>query len=273
MTIHAVLDLLSCPHCSGPLALTDDRRGVGCTRGHRFDLARQGYLNLLAGRQPANADTAAMIGARERFLAAGPFDSIADAVVRLTAAGGPERLLDAGAGTGRLLATLLDAAPGSRGIALDVSTAAARRAARAHPRLGAIVADVWRRLPIADGAIDLVLSNFAPRNPPEFTRVLRPDGSLLTITPTAEHLTELRRTYGLMEIQADKTEHLIDTLTPSFDLAAHERVQARTRWPAELVADAIAMGPNAFHTAADRPVTGAAVTVSVDVRRWIRRLG
>src|SRR5689334_18866545 len=160
--------------------MAGDGSGVHCAQGHRFDLAKQGYLNLSAGPQLANADTPAMVAARERFLGAGFFDPVTAAATRLAAPTAGSRILDAGAGTGQLLAALLDAGAqddrlvpggepaGSRGIAVDVSTAAARRAARAHPRLGAVVADVWRKLPVADACLDLVVSNFAPRNPPEF---------------------------------------------------------------------------------------------------------
>lgn len=269
MGIAEVVDLLACPYDADPLTLTDDGRAVGCLRGHRFDLARQGYLNLLAGPQPANADTAAMIDARTRFLAAGLFDPIAAAAATL--AGGAARVLDAGAGTGRLLATLLDTDLDPRGVALDVSTAAARRAARAHPRLAAVVADVWRTLPVADSAFDLVVSNFAPRNPAEFFRVLAPGGRLLTITPSAEHLAELRSAYGLLDIPPTKADRLAETLAGRFAAVHTQTVRRRDRWTADLVGDAIAMGPNAFHARDDRPEPAPAdVTISVELRLWSR---
>ena len=267
MGIAQVVELLACPYCADRLALTDDGRAASCRQSHRFDLARQGYLNLLAGPQPPNADTPAMIDARARFLATGLFDPIAGVAGRLAA--GSSRILDAGAGTGRLLASLLDGDPEARAVALDVSTAAARRAARAQPRLGAVVADVWRTIPAVDGAFDLVVSNFAPRNPAEFVRVLETGGRLLTITPGAEHLTELRRTYALLDIQPDKADRLADTLAGWFAPIRTETVHRRDRWSAETVADAIAMGPNAFHTDPARPAPAAAdVTIAAELRLW-----
>ena len=269
MGIAEVIDLLACPNCADGLTLTLDGRGVCCPQRHRFDLARQGYLNLLAGPQPANADTPEMIEARTRFLAAGLFDPIAAAAAAL--AGGAARVLDAGAGTGRLLGALLDADQDTCGVALDVSTAAARRAARAHPRLGAVVADVWRALPVKDSAVDLVVSNFAPRNPAEFFRVLAPGGRLLTITPTEEHLAELRSAYGLLDIPPAKADRLAETLAERFAPQHAETVRRGDRWSGQLVGDAIAMGPNAFHARDDRPAaTAADVTICVELRLWSR---
>src|SRR5690606_6340959 len=81
-------------------------------------------------------------------------------------------IVDAGAGTGHLLARVLDrAGPHAVGLALDISKHAIKRAARAHPRIGAVVADVWRPIPIRDGRAALVMNAFAPRNGPEFARI------------------------------------------------------------------------------------------------------
>ncbi|MDP9135674.1 MAG: 23S rRNA methyltransferase, partial [Actinomycetota bacterium] len=67
-----VIDLLRCPHCGGALELDG---GTGrCAAGHSFDVARQGYLNLLPGdARTGTADTATMVRARAQFLAAGHY--------------------------------------------------------------------------------------------------------------------------------------------------------------------------------------------------------
>ncbi len=110
-----------------------------CASGHAYDLARQGYLNLLGRSAPANADTPSMLAAREHVLSSGAYEPLADALT--DAAAGAQSVLDVGAGTGYYLAHLMDRGA-VRGVALDVSVAACRRAARAHERLGA-----WWRMP------------------------------------------------------------------------------------------------------------------------------
>lgn len=236
------LDWTSCPHCGLPLRLIG--RTMRCDDGHSFDMARQGYVNLSGGAQPANADTAEMLDARARFLATGHYDAIADA------AAGPatgERVVEVGAGTAFYLSRIMDRHEGAEGLATDVSVAAARRAARAHPRVAAVVADTWAGLPLQSGSVDSVVCVFAPRNPREFARVLRPGGSLVVVQPLPEHLAELRSTYGLLGVAADKTERLAASLE-GWEIRLRNELRYHADLTAESVADLVGMGPNAFHT-------------------------
>ena len=173
-----VSGLLQCPVCSSGLALGDG--AVRCGAGHSFDVARQGYVNLV----PGNGDSAEMVEAREAFLGAGHFRPLTGALVaeamNVEAAGA---VVDVGAGTGHHLAYVLATPPERPGVALDTSTAALRRAARIHPRAAAVGADAWKPLPLRDGIAAIVLSVFAPRNPDELARILAPGGALLAVTP------------------------------------------------------------------------------------------
>lgn len=245
MNLHVARDLLACPHCGQALAPL--QRCWVCPSGHSFDVARQGYLNLSGGPEPANADTVDMLDARTRVQSAGVFDFVShglDEVVPLT---GIQTVLEVGAGTGHYLAQLVEARPPARGLALDVSRTAARRAAKAHHRVASVVADVWRGLPLLDNTIDVLLCIFAPRNPAEFARVLRPDGRAIVVTPAPEHLAELRQSYGLLGLEDDKHDRL---LTRFVGHLVHERtlgLRRTTTLPADVLADLIRMGPNAHH--------------------------
>ncbi|MFT3861624.1 putative RNA methyltransferase [Micropruina sp.] len=262
MSLHAAHDLLRCPHCAADL--TADGPRWRCPAGHSFDVAKQGYLNLANGPEPANADTPAMLEARARVQASGLFDVVSEALDQQVPLTGATTLLEAGAGTGHYLAGLVEGRPGARGLALDVSRAAARRASRAHHRVASVVADVWRGLPVRTASLDVVLCVFAPRNLAEFARVLRPDGTLLIATPTAGHLAELRERYGLLGIDDDKHDRLLAAASEYF---AHEHTAVAksltSQVAAAVVDDLIGMGPNAFH---NPPRAAGAETVRLAVR-------
>lgn len=267
----AVTSYVRCPVCASSVRVGDDQ--VACDRGHSFNIARQGYVSLVSGKGgPGTGDSAAMVLAREAFLARGHYQPVADAL-RAPAVrsdrGGPGLVLDLAGGTGYYLARVLDALGGRLGACVDLSAPALRRAARAHPRAVALGADAWQSLPFADGAAALVLSVFGPRNAAEIRRVLAPDGTLLVATPGADHLAELREALGLIGIDERKTERLAEAYGGYADSSVTP-VRCELRLGHAELTDLVAMGPSARHIAADElagrvAALPAAVTVTVDV--------
>ena len=253
MGLDAARGLLACPVCSAPLDVVEEGARpahAACRSGHSYDVARQGHLNLLGSAQPANADTPAMVEARARVLAFGAFDAV-DAVLARRGAGA-RTVLDVGSGTGHHLARLLEALPHARGVSLDVSVPAARRAARAHARAASIVADAWGTLPVRSRRFSLVTCLFAPRNMAEFARVLADAGLLVVVTPDPAHLAALRARHGLLAIEPDKDDRLLRSASGLFEVVARQRVRTPVSADAPLARDLIGMGPNAFHGVPDR---------------------
>lgn len=267
-----VLPYLRCPVCGQRIAMHE--RAVRCRRGHAFNVARQGYVDLATGRVTHPGDSAAMLDARTRWFATGGYDFLT-AALAAQVAGVAGLVVDAGAGTGHHLAAVLEASPASVGLAIDVSKPAVRRAARAHRRAAAVLADSWQRLPVADGAAAVVLDVFAPRNGAEFARVLRGDGTLLVVTPTAGHLAELVDALKLLRVPPEKTGQVAAGLDPWFRLAG-ERVHTRTlSLSRPEVRTLVEMGPSARHADPDRLATAldtlaepVAVTASVRLARY-----
>ncbi|MCJ0893985.1 methyltransferase domain-containing protein [Rhodococcus sp. ARC_M5] len=247
-----VVDALVCPQCrarelDSGLGVGDTDRTLWCDRGHSFDVARQGYVSLLTGDGGKfSGDSAEMIAAREVFLGEGHFDPIAAAV----SAGVPEGsdvVLDVGVGTGHYLAAVLDAHADARGIGVDVSKFAARRAARSHPRLGSVVADIWSGLPVRSGALSAVTCVFAPRNAGELNRVLVDDGVLVIVTPTSRHQRELRGPLGLIGVEEDKTRRLGESLSGLFEPVAESPLEYSMMLSRNDIDALIGMGPSARH--------------------------
>jgi 23S rRNA (guanine745-N1)-methyltransferase len=244
---------LRCPHCRADLSLTD---GVlGCADGHRFDVARQGYVSLLPGAaRTGTADTAAMVGARVELLGSGAYDPLTAGVVRAVADAVdgadqvPGCVVDAGGGTGHHLGAVLDRCTNRVGVCCDLSRYAARRAARAHPRMGAVVADVWGGLPVRDGSAATVLDVFAPRNPAEFHRILQPQGVLVVATPQPDHLGEIADRFGLLSVDEEKPRRLREGLGGLFAREGSASCRWRMRLSRRQALALVQMGPSARHT-------------------------
>jgi 23S rRNA (guanine745-N1)-methyltransferase len=245
----AAIAQLRCPVCRDPLTgPTPAERALRCPRGHSFDQARQGYVDLTAGRLTHDGDSAEMVAARDRLLAGGHFRAISAAVVTaLDPYQGMKMAVEVGAGTGYYLARVLDARADLAGLAVDVSKPALRRAARAHPRMAAVRADVWRGLPIADGGAQLVLDVFAPRAGAEFARILARDGVLVVVTAEPDHLRQLIGPLGMLGVDPEKRERLAGKLSPWFALADERTVQGTLLLSREDALALVRMGPSGHH--------------------------
>lgn len=220
--------ILRCPYCHK--ALQRQERTYRCPSGHSFDIARQGYANLLSSAQRRSkdpGDNRDMILARRRFLDSGFYAPIADAIngaVTAALSGATERpapnLLDAGAGEGYYLARL-DAALASPPVAprpalygVDISRHGMQYATHRSKAITWLVASLVD-LPLASASVDVVLSVFAPLAPEEFRRVLRPDGTLVVVGPGPYHLYALRQQL-YAEVTPHEPEQLLPTLASSF---------------------------------------------------------
>lgn len=247
--LNRVVHALACPHCGAELTQGD--RALLCAAGHNFDIAKQGYVNLLSGATKHSADTREMVEARAGFLAAGHYAPISGALVELARRmGDPETsgcVVDIGGGTGYYHAQVVEAFPDSVGALLDISKFAARHAARTHPRIGAVVADAWQGLPLQDGAASLVLNTFAPRNGPELRRILAPGGVLLVVTARPGHLQELIDALGLLSVDDRKESRLTEQLAPYFTVAETQQLTRTMTLDHQALAQLVAMGPNAWH--------------------------
>ncbi len=226
---------LACTVRGCGLALQHVDRVWKCSRGHSFDVARSGYVNLLQPqdrRSPIPGDSSASIDARARALAAGIGRSILNAFVERAAAlpfGDGAAVVDLGCGSGDALAALA-ARRSMSGIGIDLSAAAIDAAARAHQGLTWVVANADRRLPLLDQRVALVLSLHARRNPAECARALEPRGHLLIAVPASDDLNELREAVQGTAVVRERGDALVDAHRDGFTLVersvARERVEA-----------------------------------------------
>jgi 23S rRNA (guanine745-N1)-methyltransferase len=270
--------LLRCPVCRLDL-LASTAGALVCGNRHGFDLARDGYVNLLDGRRRsliARGDSAEQLGHRTAFLEAGHFNPVASAIAAHVVHAAPVegwRVLDAGCGTGHHLAGVSAAlrAP-VIGLGFDIARTAARRAARQWRELAFAVADVWAEWPVRDEAADLVLSIFAPKNFAEMSRVLRPGGWLALAYPGPNHLAELVDRFGLLQQHTGKTGRYAAATRRWVGPSTTVRLVHRMRLNRESIRHAVLMGPNARHIAPSAlDVEAAAMDVTIDIAMLFAR--
>lgn len=268
--------MLICPLCGSPLQASDG--GVTCVAGHRFDRARQGYLNLLPvqhkrSRDPGDNQT--MVEARRRFLEGGHYAPVARQLAALAKAQAPRRWLDIGCGEGYYTAAVADALPRASGFALDISREAVKRACRRTPRVEWLVASM-ARIPLPDRSCGLLISVFSPLDWNEALRLLAPGGRLLRVGPTNAHLMELRQAL-YQEVRDYVDDKHLACLPPDVRPAGVEHLAFGLKLDScEARADLMAMTPHGWRASAERrsAVVANPLTVTVSMRfDWFERQG
>lgn len=282
-----IIDVLADPADGTVLSGADDYSRLVSESGHSFDVAKQGYVTLAPGAGLKHkGDDADMVTAREAYLSKGHFAPFVEAVTgavqnaldsTVNADDVPEpALLEVGAGTGYYLSHTLDSIEGARGVGLDISPHAARHLAKCHPRVGAVIADVWERLPLRDESINAISVVFAPRNPAEFQRVLAPGGQVIVLTPQAGHLDELRDPLGILGVEEGKVERMYDQAAGHLEQAADPvNLAFAIQLDKESIAAQVAMSPSARHISAEELADRMAAlpqTMSVTAHARLDRL-
>lgn len=270
---------LRCPLDGSPL----DMQGgsLRCANQHSFDIARQGYANLLGAQDKRSrdpGDSKAMIAARRRFLEAGYYQPIAE---RLSTTLMPylkenALIVDAGCGEGYYLQQLrkhmLDAArPEPHIVGFDISKWAMQAAGGRFPATWLVAST--RHIPLAEASADVAMDMFGFPDYAEFARVLKPSGLLVCVRAGKDHLLELRKI-----IYPDVKTKVVSDPEPaeltrigsaqlSYDIA---------RLETEFIGDLLLMTPHLFRASAQGKARVAAlrelslrVDVSIDLLQKI----
>jgi 23S rRNA (guanine745-N1)-methyltransferase len=255
--------MLLCPVRDCHLALarqvgSDAARGLLCPRGHSFDVARSGYINLLQPQQRRSktpGDTTAAAAARRRLHDRGVTEPLLHAIAEMMAATPADVVLDAGCGDGFYLGSLARLT-GFDAHGVDISTPAVDAAARRYPGCEWIVANADRFVPYSDSSFSVVLSITARMNSGEFRRVLRAGGRLIVALPAPDDLIELRGA------GRDRVARTVQTFAHGFALADRRRVTTAADLDAAAVGDVLL---SVYRPMRTHPPEAMRVTFSLDL--------
>lgn len=219
--------LYVCPICQSSLDAMD--KTWRCAQNHSFDVARQGYVNLLPAQFKKSknpGDAASMVRARQHFLSAGHYAPLQAALVRALSEVVKDKatstLLDVGCGEGYYTQALAQVV--AQTTAVDISKAAVQATAKlgcanTTPLVASAV-----KLPLASGSVDVAASIFAPIIPIELSRVLKSGGTLIIAKPSPEHLVELRKLL-FDKVRLHDSNKFVGELAPFFTLQKTEQVR------------------------------------------------
>jgi len=222
---------LSCPVCKS--ALLQQGTTLRCQNLHSFDIARQGYWNLLLAhkkRSKAPGDNAEMVAARGRFLDQDFYAPLSDkinqlAISALTNTSEPV-ILDMGCGEGyytsRLYSELLQHGNTPKLVGLDISKHAIKAACRRNKNITWLVGS-GADIPMPANTLDLQIVLFSRLMPESFAKPMKPGALLLVAWPGADHLIELRRLI-YQEIKPSDFNPA-QTLKSAFSLQGQEQVK------------------------------------------------
>ena len=232
---------LLCPLCGEILGREDHR--FACPNRHSFDIARQGYVNLLPVQQKKSlhpGDTREQVLSRRAFLEGGFYAPIAEALCQIAAdCSGP--ILDVGCGEGYYSNRLAEALKAEL-VGLDISKEAVRCAAGRYKNAQWLCASA-ARLPVEDGSVGLLTSLFALTMPEEFRRVLRPDGTFMQVLAAEDHLLGLKKI--IYDDLTYKEKEVVPNI-PGFALVESRPVRFSFTVEGEQVQNLLSMTPHVY---------------------------
>ncbi len=265
---------LRCPIEASPLAI--DRASLVCEHGHRFDVARQGYVNLLGSKDKSSkdpGDSKEMVSARAAFLGADFYRPLADACLDITlryCSGIADRqitLMDAGCGDGYYLNHIQENLPNNfcnraAVVGFDISKWAVQQSARRCD--GTWFVGSNRHIPMTDSSVDLLFDMFGFPDYSSFLRVLVPGGRLVRLIPGDRHLIELREIiYPNIKPRSERTQY-----PETFKVVSEKHITYDMSLGTEDLKYLLLMTPHMFRSTLERrqqALNHQQLTLTVDV--------
>ena len=242
------MEIMKCPVCGQ--ALISDNRTWRCANRHSYDVAKEGYVNLLSAHRSGDkiGDNREMALSRRDFLNKGYYAPLAEAVTECLSrySSDGDTVLDICCGEGYYTAFAAQRL-NRRFYGFDLSKNMVRLAAKRMLDARFFVANI-AAIPITDGAVKAAFHLFAPFHAAEFRRIIADDGVLITAIPGRDHL------YGLKEVLYDQP-YRNDEKEPSAEgMIAIERIRVRgeiTLHSREDIDALFQMTPYYYHTPSD----------------------
>ncbi len=258
--IDANIGLFACPICQESMHVYDQGR-LTCSANHTFDIAKQGYVNMLT-HSAASKYSKDLFESRKTIIDSGLYDPLEEKIAELI--GEAKTVLDTGCGEGSHLARILSQKQGI-GFGIDIAKEGILAAARHYPKQIWCVGDLAKS-PFAKTSFDVILNILSPANYEEFKRLLTSNGCVVKVVPQSGYLQQLRsQLYADSAKETYSNEQTVERFRESFSNVTVERITYTVPLASVLVPALLEMTPMGWHKAQHAEVTVNEITIDVDV--------
>lgn len=179
-----------CPVCNEKLLLKD--RNYRCQNNHVFDVAKEGYVNLLRKQgHKEYGDSVDMVKARREFFSKDYYHPLKERLAEIVKQYKPRTMIDLGCGEGYYTNYIYENYNCDI-VGLDISKEAVRLASKANPDVKYVVGSV-QDICLFNDSCDMISNLFTPLDLKEIKRVLKKDGHLVLVKVSKNHLLELKQ--------------------------------------------------------------------------------
>lgn len=270
--------IFKCPVCAATMAIVDSKSLV-CSKNHTFDLAKQGYVNLVT-RPLATKYDKELFESRKMIAESGFFEPLSEMIASLIkeevhCADKPIKILDTGCGEGSHLSSIKDKIHSQSlnevvGVGVDLAKEGIIVAARSFSNLIWCVADLANG-PFNDKTFDVVLNILSPSNYGEFNRLLSDSGIVIKVVPRTDYLKELRDVFfEESDKQSYSNQNIVERFSDNFDSIDKQSLCYTFTLNSELLPHLIRMTPLSWGATAEKVQTVLAmglteITVDLDI--------
>ncbi len=258
--INANIELFACPICQESMQVYEQGR-LTCTANHSFDIAKQGYVNMLT-HGATSKYSKDLFESRKKIIDSGLYDPLEEKIAELI--GQAKTVLDTGCGEGSHLARILSERD-SIGVGIDIAKEGILAAARHYPEQIWCVGDLAKS-PFAKHSFDVILNILSPANYEEFKRLLTTGGCVIKVVPQSGYLQQLRaQLYADSAQETYSNEQTVERFRECFTKVTVERITYTVPLAAMLVPALLEMTPMGWHKAQQTAVDVSEITIDVDI--------
>ena len=187
-------NILTCPVCKEELKKIEN--SYHCKNRHSFDIAKEGYVNLLAVNKKnskAPGDNKEMLVARKDFLNSGAYNQLLEKILYIIEQYNRTQsvILEAGCGEGYYISNIKNNLKDAQCFGFDISKEAIKLASKRSRDVNFYVASGYEPN-IKEKSVDVLIVIFAPFAQDEYNKLLADDGICIVVKPNTNHLIELK---------------------------------------------------------------------------------